>query len=227
MSQRVVVITGGLGALGSAVASAATAKQLQTIIVDHARATREPPPSAMLLEGIDLSNAAAADKAIETIINHFGGIDVLLNIAGAFRYCTLETGSSEDWETMFRINVKTTVNATRAALAALKAGPAGRIVNIGAGAAETGGAGMGPYAASKSAVHRLTESLAAELKHDRVTVNAVLPSIIDTPQNRKDMPDADFSTWVKPADLADVLLLLASEESRAISGALIRVPGRV
>ena len=86
---------------------------------------------------------------------------------------------------------------------------------------------MGAYAASKAGVLRLTESLADELKNRGVTVNAVLPSIIDTPANRKDMPDADFDRWVKPLDLADVILFLASEEAKAVTGALIPINGGV
>jgi NAD(P)-dependent dehydrogenase (short-subunit alcohol dehydrogenase family) len=125
------------------------------------------------------------------------------------------------------MNVQTTANAVRAALPALKASSSGRIVNVGALSAEKAAAGMGPYAASKAAVHRLTEALAEELKDAGVTVNAVLPSTIDTAQNRADMPKADFSRWVAPADLAEVMLFLASETARAVTGALIPVRGRV
>jgi NAD(P)-dependent dehydrogenase (short-subunit alcohol dehydrogenase family) len=125
------------------------------------------------------------------------------------------------------MNVQTTANAVRAALPALRASPAGRIVNVGALSAENASAGMGPYAASKASVHRLTQALAEELKDVGVMVNAVLPSTIDTAQNRADMPKADFSRWVAPADLAQVMLFLASEKARAVTGALIAVRGRV
>ena len=128
---------------------------------------------------------------------------------------------------MFAINLKTALNASRAALPYLLESGAGRIVNVGAQAAVHAPEGMGAYAASKAAVHRLTESLADELKLRGVTVNAVLPSIIDTPVNRADMPKADFSRWVSPADLAAVLLFLASDEARAVTGALIPVTGKV
>ncbi len=125
------------------------------------------------------------------------------------------------------MNVQTAANASRAATPHLKRSAAGRIVNVGANGALKASAGMGPYAASKAGVHSLTESLAEELKADGVTVNAVLPSIIDTPANRADMPKADFAAWVAPADLATVMLFLASEEARAVTGALIPVTGRV
>jgi NAD(P)-dependent dehydrogenase (short-subunit alcohol dehydrogenase family) len=157
----------------------------------------------------------------------YGRIDALMNIAGGFRLATLEASDAALWDLLFRINVQTAANAARAALPALKASGTGRIVNVGAGAALKAEAGMGPYAAAKSGVHRLTEALSQELKDAGVTVNAVLPSIIDTPQNRADMPKADFSRWVAPADLAEVILFLASEAARAVTGALVPVTGRV
>jgi NAD(P)-dependent dehydrogenase (short-subunit alcohol dehydrogenase family) len=128
---------------------------------------------------------------------------------------------------MHRINLSTCLDTTRAALPHLKAASAGRVGNIGALGAIKAAAGMGAYAASKAGVHRLTESLAEETKGTGVTVNAVLPSIIDTPANRADMPDADPSKWVSPAQLAAVILFLASREAQAVTGALIPVTGEV
>jgi NAD(P)-dependent dehydrogenase (short-subunit alcohol dehydrogenase family) len=128
---------------------------------------------------------------------------------------------------MFAMNLKTAVHASKAAIPHLLASGAGRIVNVGAASAIKAGVGFGPYAASKGAVHRLTESLAEELKNRGVTVNAVLPSIIDTPANRADMPGASFDHWVAPADLAAVILFLVSDEARAVTGALIPVTGGV
>jgi NAD(P)-dependent dehydrogenase (short-subunit alcohol dehydrogenase family) len=124
---------------------------------------------------------------------------------------------------MFAMNALTAVTMTRAALPTLSVTPGAAIINIGAGSAMQAGAVMGAYAASKSAVHKLTESLAAELAGDDCTVNAVLPSIIDTPTNRADMPDADFSQWVRPEAIADVIMFLASPAARAVTGALIPV----
>jgi NAD(P)-dependent dehydrogenase (short-subunit alcohol dehydrogenase family) len=124
---------------------------------------------------------------------------------------------------MFQMNALTAVTMTNAALPSLKAAKSGSIVNIGAGAAMKATAGMGSYTSSKSAVHRLTESLAEELKGTAVTVNAILPSTIDTPKNRSDMPDADFNEWVKPQAIADVIMFLVSPAARGITGALIPV----
>src|SRR5258708_18291730 len=127
---------------------------------------------------------------------------------------------------MYALNVTTALNASRAAIPPLTASNAARIVNVGAMGALQAGAGMGAYAASKAGVHRLTEALAAEHK-GKITVNAVLPSIIDTSANRASMPKADFSKWVAPKELADVILFLASDAASALTGALLPVAGRV
>ena len=231
-SGRVAVMTGGFGALGQAVATAALDHGLGVAVVGHAA---EPPAglgdrlgqSALLLGGVDLADEAAATAVMRAITSRFGRIDVLFNIAGGFRWIKLEDSHATDLEFLLRMNVQTTANAIRAALPALRQSPDGRIVNVGALAAEKAAAGMGPYSASKAAVLRLTEALAEELKDTNVTVNAVLPSIIDTAQNRADMPKAEFSRWVAPSDLAEVMLFLASEKARAITGALIPVRGRI
>ena len=181
----------------------------------------------LVLGGVDLTDSVAAGAAIDSVADRFGGFDALLNIAGGFRWETLETSGFESWHRLFLMNVQTAANASRAATPHLRRSSAGRIVNVGANAALKSAAGMGAYAASKAGVHRLTESLAEELKDTPVTVNAVLPSILDTARNRQDMPDADPAKWDAPADLARVMLFLASPESRAITGALIPVTGRV
>ena len=170
---------------------------------------------------------AAAETAMASIKTKFGRLDALLNIAGGFQWEGIADGKVDGWDRMFAMNLKTALNASKAALPYLIESGAGRIVNVGAQSALHAASGFGPYAASKSAMHRLTESLADELKLKGVTVNAVLPSIIDTPVNRRDMPNADFSRWVAPADLAAVILFLASDEAKAVTGALIPVSGRV
>lgn len=225
MSERVIAITGGHGVLGSAVVAAALADGLKVAVIDHASG-QSAPEGVLELGGVDLTDPASASKAIEAVVAHFGRLDALLNIAGGFVWQTTDDADPA-WSRMFALNVATALNASRAALPHLKASGEGRIVNVGANAALKSAAGMGAYAASKSGVHRLTESLAEELKSTSVTVNAVLPSILDTAQNRKDMPNADPAKWVAPADLARVMLFLASPESRAITGALIPVTGKV
>ncbi len=135
-------------------------------------------------------------------------------------------GDPETWDLLHAVNLKTALNTSRAALKHLSR-PGGRIINIGANAAIKSGAGMGAYAASKAGVHRLTESLAEELKDTGITVNAVLPSIIDTAANRADMPGADYAKWVTPTALAAVILFLASDDAKSITGALLPVTGQL
>jgi len=228
LEHKVVAVTGGLGALGQAVVRALRAAGARVAVLDRMNAPAGvADPDVLVQGGIDLADGAQADAALERAAAELGGLDALVNIAGTFRWETLEQGSAETWDFLYRVNVRTAVSASKAALPHLKTRGGGRIVNIGAGAAAKAGAGMGPYAASKSAVARLTESLAEELKDQGVNVNAVLPSIIDTAQNRADMPKADFSRWVAPEALADVIVFLLSPAARAVTGALIPVSGRV
>jgi NAD(P)-dependent dehydrogenase (short-subunit alcohol dehydrogenase family) len=224
MSDRVIAITGGHGVLGRAVVEAALAEGLKVAVIDHA--THPAPEGVLELGGVDLTDPAQAERAVAAVIDRFGRLDALLNIAGGFVW--QKTDDAEPaWDRMHALNVTTALNAARAALPHLKGSTEGRIVNVGSAAALKAGAGMGAYAAAKAGVHALTQALAEELKDTFVTVNAVLPSIIDTPANRQDMPDADPAKWVAPADLAAVILFLASPASRAMTGALVPVTGRV
>lgn len=225
MTDRVVAITGGHGVLGRAVLEAARAAGLKVAVIDHAPG-HSAPDGVLEVGGVDLTDAAQANRAVAAVIGRFGRLDVLLNIAGGFVWQTTDDAEPA-WDRMHALNVTTALNASRAALPYLKASDQGRIVNVGSAAALKAGAGMGAYGAAKAGVHALTHALAEELKATSVTVNAVLPSIIDTPANRKDMPDADPAQWVAPADLAAVILFLASPESRAMTGALVPVTGRV
>jgi NAD(P)-dependent dehydrogenase (short-subunit alcohol dehydrogenase family) len=226
MDGKVVVVTGALGALGKVVAEEALARGAHVAGVDHAASQMPPTENRIEFGGVDLSDATAAKKAIDAIAAHFGRIDALINIAGGFAFETVAEGDPKTWQRMYALNVLTALNASRSALGHLAASSAGRIVNVGAMGALQAGAGMGAYAASKAGVHRLTEALAAEWK-GKITVNAVLPSTIDTPANRASMPQADFGKWVKPQELAEVILFLVSDGASAINGALIPVSGRV
>jgi len=228
-AQR-VVITGAAGALGAAVARAFLTAGAKLALIDRAAASHDPLKDAadphVFLEAIDLTDAAAARSALDAAASKLGGIDVLVNIAGGFRWETVADGGLDTWDFLYSINLKTAVCACKAALAHLPANR-GRIVNVGAAAAAKAGSGMGAYAASKAGVAKLTEALAEELKDKGINVNAVLPTIIDTPANRADMPKADFARWVEPQALADVILFLASPAARAVTGASILVSGRV
>ena len=231
-SGKVVVVTGAFGVLGAAVARAFAAHGARLAALDLAM----HPPEALaaelgeqhlLLGGVDLGELESSRRAMAAAAMRFGGIDVLVNVAGGFQWQTLLEGDVETWDQLYRMNLRTAVVACKVALPALIERGRGAIVNVGAGAAARASAGMGAYTASKAGVQRLTESLADELKEHGIRVNAVLPSIIDTPRNRADMPNADHSRWVRPEALAKAVMFLASDAASAVTGAALPVRGRV
>jgi 3-oxoacyl-[acyl-carrier protein] reductase len=226
MNGKVVVVTGASGALGKVVAEVALARGARVAGIDHAPSQAQATSNRIEFGGVDLSDPAEAKKAINAAATHFGKLDALINIAGGFAFEAIAEGDPKTWQRMYALNVLTALNASQSAIPHLAASTAGRIVNIGAMGALQAGAGMGAYAASKAGVHRLTEALAAEWK-GRITVNAVLPSTIDTPANRASMPKADFKKWVTAEELAEVILFLAGDAASAITGALLPVSGRV
>jgi NAD(P)-dependent dehydrogenase (short-subunit alcohol dehydrogenase family) len=223
MRDKVVVVTGAFGALGRVVAAEAMVRGAKIAALDFAPKAPDSLAADLILGGVDLTAPDDAQRAIATVVERFGRIDTLVNIAGGFVWQTVADGDAHTWARLYAMNVSTTLNACKAALPCLVE-TAGRIVNVGAHAALKADTGMGAYAAAKSGVHRLTEALASEYK-GKVAVNAVLPSIIDTPANRADMPDSDISKWVAPEDLASVILFLASDAARAVTGALLPVTG--
>lgn len=221
-----IAVTGAAGSLGSAIVHAALDAGATVAAIDHASASAAASKNLHEFGGVDLSSAEAAEKTFAAIGEKLGGLDALVNVAGTFRWEKLEGGKLATWDLLFNVNLRTAVAASMAALPLLARNQSGRIVNIGAAGAVKAGVGMGAYAASKAGVSKLTEALAEELKDRGITVNAILPTTIDTPANRKDMPDADFSRWVKPAQIADVILFLLSDQAQAVTGALIPVAGR-
>lgn len=233
MNDRIVVVTGAFGVLGSAVVELLHRSGARVAALDFAG---EAPASikSLLQErgfirgGVDIADPDRATQVASEVVEALGAPDALVNIAGGFAWETLADGDFATWGRLFRMNVETAVSASRAFLPYVTRSPAGRIINIGAAGAVKGGAGMGPYAASKAGVMRFTESLAEELKADTaVTVNAILPSILDTAANRQSMPDADFNQWVKAEDIAQTIRFLLEPAAGAITGALIPVTGRV
>jgi NAD(P)-dependent dehydrogenase (short-subunit alcohol dehydrogenase family) len=228
LEGKTIAITGAFGALGTAIVQAALARGMKVAAVDRSAQPHQPAllAGAHLFGGVDLGHAEAAAEAFARVAAELGSLDALVNVAGGFHWETLDGGKLETWDQMFTMNLRTAVASSQAALPHLLV-RGGSIVNIGANGATKAGAGMGAYAASKAGVARFTEALAEELKDRGVTVNAVLPSTIDTAANRADMPKADFSRWVQPSQLADAILFLVSDQARAITGALIPVVGRV
>jgi len=224
LSGRTALITGANGALGRAVAARAAASGARLLLAGRSfdAAMRARHPQARMLE-LDLVEPGALASALAGA----GPVDILLNIAGGFSMGESSYDpQGRDWEAMFRVNVDTLRNSLQAVAPGMADRGRGSIVNVGAMAALKGQAKMSAYVASKSVVLRLTESLSAEVRDRGVNVNAVLPSIIDTPANRAAMPDADFSRWVSPDDLANVICFLASDAARAVHGALVPVTGR-
>ena len=224
-----IAVTGAFGSLGTAVALAARGAGADVACIDFASTAKAPAAlsECLLLGGVDVGVPDSAAAAINAAAEQLGGLDGLVNVAGAFRWETLEGGNTATWDLLYNVNVRTAVNASRAALALLKQRGNGRIINIGAAGAIKAALGLGAYAASKAGVAKLTEALADELKETDITVNAVLPSIIDTAANRADMPNADFTRWVKAEQIADLILFLLSDRASAITGALIPITGRV
>jgi NAD(P)-dependent dehydrogenase (short-subunit alcohol dehydrogenase family) len=226
MHDSIIVVTGVGGALGSQVAEYLAQAGLRVVGIDRVATIPHSQAMALAIGGIDLVDETSTQGAFIHIKQTLGEIDGLVNIAGGFRWEKVEKGSADTWDLMYRMNVRTALSACRAALPLFRSS-GGSIVNIGAAAAQKAAAGMGAYTASKAGVARLTESLAEELKDRSIRVNAILPSTIDTPANRKEMPDAAFDRWVSPASIAEVIEFLLSPASRDITGALIPVTGRV
>ena len=226
LADQSIAVTGGFGALGRVVAEELRAAGARVALLDRAPAPSGLPDGVLALGGIDLGDAAAAREAFSEVAAQHGGLDGLVNVAGGFAWETLEAGSIDTWDRMFAINVRTAVLASQAALPHLLARGGGRIVNIGSMGGMQAALGTGAYAAAKAGVARLTEAMAEEFKDRGITVNAVLPSIIDTPANRADMPKADPSRWVSPKALARVLVFLLSADAAPINGALIPIKGR-
>jgi NAD(P)-dependent dehydrogenase (short-subunit alcohol dehydrogenase family) len=226
--HRTIIVTGAAGNLGKAVAGAFADSGANLVLVDLRREGIERAFGAenehRLFAPANLLEMAQATGVAQAALARFGRIDVLCNIAGGFRMGEMvhET-SDEDWNFLFDINTRTLLNAARAVVPHMIAGGGGKIVNVGAFAAQRGVARMGAYTASKGAVIRMTEAMAGELREKNINVNCVLPTIIDTAENRAAMPKADPAKWVAPADLANVIVFLASDAARAVHGAAVPV----
>jgi len=229
---KTALITGAAGNLGRAVVDAFAARgaNLALVVRDvgKAQGALGAPSPRLAYFAADLLDAAQVEAAVAGAAARFGAIDVVCNLAGGFRMGPpVHETPDADWEFLLDLNARTLLHTARAVVPVLRANGqrGGKIVNVGAFAAQKGVAHMGAYVAAKSAVIRLTEAMAAELRAHGINVNCVLPTIIDTPENRKSMPDADPAKWVAPADLASVIVFLASPAARAIHGAALPVTG--
>jgi len=229
-TDKAIVVTGAAGNVGSAVARLLAARGARVAAIDaHAppldalMPTLHQPDRHLALPNVDLTDPAACDAAITRTTQAFGHLHGVVTTVGGFAMGRLADTGPAEWERMFKLNVETTWNIYRAATPALRQAGGGSLVGIGSAAGLRGSGQMAPYAATKSAVMRLTESLADELRPDKIRVNAVLPNTIDTPQNRAAMPNADTSRWVQPTEVAEAILFLLSGAASGISGALVPV----
>jgi len=233
-TDQVVLVTGGSGNLGSAAVRAFLAAGAHLIVPDRSvgRLAGQFPALAQsgdhfLAEGVDVTQPAAMAALTEEIKRRFGRLDVLANTVGGYKAgAPLHLTPLEVWTDMLNLNARSVFVTSQAVIPLMLAQGRGRIIHTAARAALAGGANAAAYSASKSAVLRLVESMAVELKDAGITVNCILPGTIDTPANRQASPGADFSRWVAPEAIADVILFLASSAARAVSGAAIPVYGR-
>src|SRR6266404_8249077 len=234
LQNKVAIVTGAVGNLGTATANLFQQAGAKTVLVDRSHdRVREAfkniadSPDHLLAGGVDLSDAGSLGKLIEQTLAKFGRLDVLVNTVGGYRGGKpVHEADLADWDFLFNINVRTTLLCCRAVIPQMLKQGTGKIINVASRDGLSGSAGYAAYSASKSAVLRLAESLADELKASNINVNCILPSTIDTPQNRGAQPNADFTKWVEPAAIADVIRFLASDASRAINGAAIPVFGK-
>ena len=229
-ARQVVLITGAAGSLGRAAAAAFAEIGARLILLDIAAKAMDesygPENDTVLPFVLDLADRSALGAAVVKAKAKFGGIDAVCNIAGGFSMGpTVHETTDELWSHLMDLNAGSVLNVARAVVPEMIAAKSGKIVNVAAMNGTVGKANMSAYSASKSVVIRLTESMSAELRDHGINVNCVLPSIIDTAPNRKDMPGADFSRWVSPRALADVMVFLASDKARAIHGASVPVVG--
>lgn len=231
---QITIITGAVGNLGAATARLFQQAGAKTVLVDHSpNRIREAfkdiadSPDHLLAGGIDLSDASALGGLVGQALGKFGRVDALLNTVGGYSGGKpVHETDLADWDFLFNINVRTTLLCCRAVIPQMLKQQHGKIINVSSRAGLSGSAGYAAYSASKSAVMRLTESLAEELKASNINVNCVMPGTIDTPQNRAAMPGADFSKWVEPGAIAEVIQFLASDASRTINGAALPVFGK-
>src|SRR5712691_10917076 len=234
LQNKVTIITGTVGNLGTATARLFQQAGAKTVLVDRSPdRVREAfkdiadSPDHLLASGIDLSDAASLGKLIEQTLGKFGRVDALVNTVGGYRGGKpVHEADLADWDFLFNINVRTTLLCCRAVIPQMLKQGNGKIINVASRDGLSGSAGYAAYSASKSAVLRLTESMAAELKNSNINVNCVMPGTIDTPQNRAAVPNGDYTKWVEPSAIADVIAFLTSDASRAINGAALPVFGR-
>jgi NAD(P)-dependent dehydrogenase (short-subunit alcohol dehydrogenase family) len=232
LDDSCIIVTGAAGNLGAAVAVELAQRGAKLVCTDRsaerlsALAGRLAQTTEHLeLATLDLSKLEDAAAMAQAALDRFGRIDGLVNTVGGFATGEVAVDALDRFDFLINLNAKTTLVTSAAVLPAMIARKHGRIVHIAAGIGNRGVAGLAAYSASKAAVMRIVESIAAEHDANGITANSILPSTIDTPQNRAAMPKADFSSWVTPAAIARVIAFLVSDDAAAVTGAAIPVTG--
>lgn len=232
-SGRVVVVAGGTGGLGKAVSLAFLEEDAKVVVSyrkeeEFAALKKAAGAKAAALEGavVDVTDERAAGEFVGGVLSRHGRVDALVNTVGGYvggvKLWELET---KVFETMLSLNLRSGYVLSRAVVPAMLKQKHGSIVNVAAKAAFDHGAGAAAYAASKAAAVAMMDSLAADVKGTGVRVNSILPSIIDTAANRQAMPNADFTVWPKPEEIAQVILFLCSDKAAVVHGAAVPVYG--
>lgn len=231
-SDKVVMVTGAAGNLGNATARGFMAAGARLILVDLRQEVLEERFSDAqegddhVFAGVDLTDERAVEGMVYEVVHEVGRVDVLANIAGGFRSGTpVHETPLETWQFMMNLNARSVLATARAVVPHMLQQKAGKIISVASRNALKGTANAAAYGAAKSAVMRLTESMSAELRESGINVNCIIPGTIDTPQNRESMPNADFTRWVQPQAIADVILFLASRQARAVHGACVPIYG--
>ena len=231
---KVVLVTGSVGNLGLVTARACQEAGARTVLVDRSidRLRENFPdmvdsPNHLFAGGVDLTKPDSLSLMVQSACERFGRVDALVNTVGGYRGGKpVHETDLADWDFLLGVNLRTTLLCCRAVVPQMLKQASGKIINVASRDGLHGSAGYAAYSASKSGVLRLSEALSDELKKSNINVNAILPGIIDTPQNRSAIPDADFSKWVEPEAIADVIVFLISDAARAIHGAAVPVYGK-
>ncbi|MGB3701872.1 MAG: SDR family NAD(P)-dependent oxidoreductase [Anaerolineales bacterium] len=232
--DHTVIVAGAGGNLGSSVATLFLKTGANLILVDYSEEKLQrlfpeliESDQHIIFQGVDINNSSSINAVINRTMSKFGQIDILVNSIGGYEGgFPIQETSDEIWDMLFNLNARAVFNLARVVTPIMKEAQSGKIINISARLGLKGTANQAVYSAAKSAVIRLTEAMAQELKNDDINVNCILPGTIDTPQNRASMPNADYSRWITPDAIAEVILFLASDAARAITGASIPVYGK-
>jgi NAD(P)-dependent dehydrogenase (short-subunit alcohol dehydrogenase family) len=226
-SNKIVLVTGGTGALGSSITKAFLESKATVISSYHNdkekidKTQTDTKPTVQLIKA-NITNEEEIEKLVLSVLDKYGSIDILVNVVGAFiGGKTVMELEEKEWDMMMNVNLKSAFLISKHVARQMISSKYGKIIHISSRLGLHSEGFDSAYAASKSGLIRLVESLAEETKRSNINVNCIMPSIIDTQANRKAMPNADFNKWVKPEDLANVVLFLCSEEAKTITGAAI------